>query len=426
MNPLLRVAFLIGILLIALTLSFLGTRNGLAEHWAESSQPQGWLRAARLEPGNADYWFRLGQYQQLDFEPGDIPLAIFYYRRAVQVDPHSADNWVALASAYEEADDRAEARQAFEAAKAAYPTSSQVAWRYGNFLLRQNRLPEAFREIRSSIAADPKLAGPAISRCLRASGDMQGTLDQILPAQVVVYLEALSFLVAEQEMDAAVAIWERLVKLRPPLEMRSALSLLERLIEQNRVDQAKRVWQQALVLSGWSNSGSPAALVWDGGFEGDFVNGGFGWRRLPIAGASLDFDTTVAHSGARSLRVMFDGSANLDFAHLAQYVPVEPQTHYHFSAFLRTEKVSTNSGVCFVLFDPHHPAELSGSTSCLVDTHSWIREDLDFTTGPQTRLIEIVLRRYPSQKLDNKIRGTVWVDDVSVAAVSQAEVRSSP
>jgi len=426
-NPTWRWVFLISMVLAATTLALLGAKNALAEHWAQSAQPEDWLRAARWEPGNADHWYRLGRYRQVDFEHADLPLAVSYYRRALAIDPRSAPYWMDLASAYEMQGDFAQARQAFEGAKTAYPISSEVAWRYGNFLLRQDHLPEAFTEIRRSVAADPKLAGPAISRCLRASGDMQRILDQILPAQVDVYAEALSFLVVEREMDAAVGIWEGLVKLRPSFEMRRALPLLDRLIEQDRIEQAKHVWQQALALSGWSSSGTPgASLVWDGGFERDFVNGGFGWRQLPIPGAPLEFDTAIAHSGARSLRVTFDGSTNIDFAHLRQFVPVEPQTHYRLAAYLRTHEISTNSGLRFWVVDPRRERDLSAFTPNMVDSHPWTLQQMEFTTGPETRMVEIVLRRLPSQKFDNKIRGTVWVDDVSLIAVTQTGEQRSP
>ena len=426
-SPAGRWLFLISILLVAATLALLGARNGLAEHWAQSEQPEDWLRAAELEPGNADYWYRLGRYRQLDFEHADLPLAIFYYRRAVAIDPRSANNWMALADAYEMAGDVTPARQAFKSAKAAYPISSEVAWRYGNFLLRQNQLPEAFAEIRRAVATDSKLAGLALSRCLRATGDVQRVLIQVLPAQVDVYYEALGFLVNERDLDPALAVWGRLVKLRPPFEMHRALRLLDALIDAGRIDEAARVWRQALELAGWSTGASPGgSLVWDGGFERDALNGGFGWWQSPIAGASFEFDANVAHSGSRSLRITFDGSANLDFAHLRQLVPVKPGSRYHFSAYLRTDLISTNSGIYFWIYDPRHQGSLDVATSNLVGSHPWTLQELEFTTGPETRAVLIVLRRKPSEKFDNLIRGTVWVDDVSMVAIAPPGAQPSP
>jgi hypothetical protein len=47
-------------------------------------------------------------------------------------------------------------------------------------------------------------------------------------------------------------------------------------------------------------------------------------------------------------------------------------------------------------------------------TLPWTLEQIDFTTGPNTHLILIRLVRKPSGRLDNKLRGTVWIDDVTI------------
>ena len=102
------------------------------------------MRAARWEPANAENWYRLGRYRQLDFENSDLPQAISYYRRATAVDPEPARYWLDLAEAYETVGSTAQAEDAFRKAQQVYPISADVAWRLGNFLLRQGREEEAF------------------------------------------------------------------------------------------------------------------------------------------------------------------------------------------------------------------------------------------------------------------------------------------
>src|SRR2546427_7895365 len=63
-----RWLFLFAILLASATLAFLGGKNALADFYGESSRADDWSRAARLEPGNADAWYRLARYRELDFE----------------------------------------------------------------------------------------------------------------------------------------------------------------------------------------------------------------------------------------------------------------------------------------------------------------------------------------------------------------------
>ena len=425
-SPTRRWLFLVATLLVALPLALLSTKTWLVESWARSSRPEDWLRAAQWEPRNADYWYRLGRYHQLDFEHMDLALAISYYRRALTINPRSADSWMDLAGAYEMAGDPAQAHAAFEKAKSVYPFSAEVAWRYGNFLLRLEQFPEAFAEIRRALTTDPKHAPLAISRCWYSTRDIGRILDEALPAATQVYLPALDFLVTEQQQDAALAVWNRLLALQPSFRLPTAFLFIDLLIQRDRVDDAKRVWQQALAVAGWTQpelvSGS---LVWDGGFEGEIANGGFGWRQQEVAGAAFGFDTETRHAGARSFRVTFDGTANLDFLNLWQLVPVEPNRRYRFAAYVHTEEITTDSGVRLRIMDPRHQLDLNILTPNLVSTQPWALEEVDFTTGPQTRLIEIALRRLPSQKFDNKIRGTVWVDEVSVIPIPQEAARRS-
>ena len=422
-----RWLFLFAILLASATLAFLGGKNALADFYGESSRADDWSRAARLEPGNADAWYRLARYRELDFEHADLPLAISLYRRALDVDPRSAFYWTDLANAYETAGDPANAREAFLMAKSVHPVSAQVAWRYGNFLLRQEQLAEAFAEIRRAVTTDPKLAALAISRCWRSSRDTERVLGQAMPATIHAYQASLDFFVADHEPDAALLVWKRMLALRSSFPLRHAFPFLDELIQRGRVEEARVVWGQALGIAGLPGQGysSQPSLVWDGGFESELTSGGFGWRYQDLPGATVEFDTETRHSGARSLRVTFDGSANLDFRHLMQLVPVEPNTRYRFTAFLRTKELSTNSGIHFMVY-PRNPQSVALFTPNLVGTQPWTLAETEFITSPETHLVEVVLRRIPSQKLDNKIQGTVWVDDVSLRAVAPQAERPSP
>ena len=64
---------------------YAGGKHALASHYALSSDPDNWERAARIEPDNPETWYRLGRYRQLDFDHADVPLSITYYRRAIKL-----------------------------------------------------------------------------------------------------------------------------------------------------------------------------------------------------------------------------------------------------------------------------------------------------------------------------------------------------
>ena len=417
--------FLVAILVAGL-ISFLAGKAALADHRSHSQTPADWLRAAELEPGNGDYWERLGMFREYDFDHSDPYLAIQYYRKALENNPWSDLYWMNLASAYEIVGDTAHAREAYKRAQAVYPISAEVAWNNGNFFLRQSQFDQGFAEIRRAMATDPTLIPLAISRCWRSTRDVDRLLSELLPAEVDSYFQTLDFLVKSQESDAAQVVWKSLLALRKPFPLSRSFPYLGYLIQEDQADEAKNVWAQAIAASGWPYAAPPDNfVVWNGGFEYEIANGGFDWVEDQITGALMGVDTTNPHSGKRSLRVDFTGSSNLDFHHVSQVVAVKPLTHYHFRAYMRTEEISTESGPCFVIYDPHHLNELLVRTADLTGTQPWTPLEVDVTTGPQTHVLLIQLRRLQSRLFDNKLSGTVWVDDVSLIPSLEAPVQTS-
>jgi hypothetical protein len=75
----------------------------------------------------------------------------------------------------------------------------------------------------------------------------------------------------------------------------------------------------------------------------------------------------------------------------------------------------------FEIFDPKDMKNLDILTPNETGTQPWTREETDFTPGPKTHLIRIRLTRAPSGRLDNKLSGTVWVDDVDLVPVESKQ-----
>lgn len=414
-RPGVRWAFLGGVLAVASALAVSAGKIALANYHVARGTPDALARAARLEPSNARIWYLLGRYWQYNFEQPDLALAVSYYQRALTLEPQSANTWMDLADAREELGDTGQAREAFERAQKAYPISADVAWRYANFLYRQKNTREAFLQVRRALQANSSLAGAAVSFCWRANPDINKILDEALPQSVPVYLEAIRFLSWEHAGGSALEVWKRLEALHSKVELKPVFPLLDELVAENLATEARRVWEQAVQMAGVSQPAPPdSSLVWDGGFEGDFSEGGFGWRWSPHPGTRYAFDSEVKRSGERSLRITFDGTQNLNFGDLVQYVPVEPGTTYQFLAYAKTDDITTNHGIGFAVFDPRDPGGTGRLTPELTGTHPWTHLELSFPAGPQTHFVMLVLRRTPSEKIDNKLQGTVWVDDVSL------------
>lgn len=118
-------------------------------------------------------------------------------------------------------------------------------------------------------------------------------------------------------------------------------------------------------------------------------------------------------SAARSLRIQFDGTQNVSDVGVRQSVFVKPGW-YRFEAYVRTNEVSTDEGVAFNIVDPEAPKRLNFTTGPMLGTNDWKLVEHSFQVVPGTGLLQLSLVRKPSLRFDNLIRGTVWVDGVSI------------
>ena len=202
----------------------------------------------------------------------------------------------------------------------------------------------------------PKLTVSAISVCWRSTRDIDQILKAVLPDGPDENWGAIQFFVQAREPLPAMAVWKRIAAHHDSFPAADAFPLLDMLIATGHVDEARVVWNQALQAAGVPReSDAGGSLVWNGGFENEPLDGGFDWRFFPIEGAEMRWDEEDLHSGRRSLRVDFDGKTNVDFENVWQYVPVSPSTSYRFSAFFRTEDLTTDSGIHFDIRDVSRP-----------------------------------------------------------------------
>jgi tetratricopeptide (TPR) repeat protein len=402
-------------LAIASLIIFQASELWLASHRLDSTQIGQVERGVTLVPGDGAAWDQLGRMRQWDFMNSDLPGAIEDFWRAVDYDPRSAHFWMDLAAAYEESGDDARAREAYLRAKAVYPASAEVAFHFGNFLLREQHYPEAYAELRRAVATDPTLLPLAISRTWRSSEDVDELLNNVLPSNQEAYLEALDFFASIHEADPGLAVWQRLVALGKGLPIARINSFFEEMIREDRGDDARRVWREALIAAGLP-VGEPANgnLMFDGNFAREFLSEGLDWRWIGLDDAEMEFDPEPGPNGSRAVRVDFNGGTNLALDEPKQYVPVEPGRIYHFHAYMRTEGVTTESGMRFSLTDPNHPGGVNLQTADFTGSRAWTAVESDFTTGPDTHFLLVQLFRSPSRLFENKLEGTVWIADVSV------------
>jgi len=416
-----RQILLIVALAISAVLIFQAGEVWLANHRLDSEEIATMERGARLMPGDGSAWDRLGRLRQWDFVNPDLPGAVADYWKAVGDDPRSAHYWMDLAGAYEAMGDDAPALDAYRRAKAAYPASAEVDFYFGNFLLRDENYPQAYAELQHAVRTDPTLLPLAISRTWRSSEDIDELLNNVLPANTEAYLETLDFFASIHQAGPGLAVWKRLVELGKPIPLSRAFAFFDELIREDRAGEARDAWRGAVAVAGLPRDESSSQnLIWNGKFAREFLNGGLDWRWEPQADADMSVDSEPGPNGSRAIRIDFGGGTNLSVVAPEQYVPVEPAHRYHFQAFLRTEGITTESGMRFRITDPNHNGALNVQTDNLTGSHPWTVAQTDFDTPSDTHFLLVQLFRAQSRLFENKLEGTVRIADVSVSPLSES------
>lgn len=396
-------------IVLAATYLTLAGREFLGAWFGERVDLTSLNRAARLDPANADYRNHLGRYHELVAR--DPAAAIAHYRSAVQMNPHSARYWFDLASAYQVLGDTASQTSALEHAIDADPTTPDVAWEAANLYLVQGESEKALREFHVVLGNDASLAGAAIQYCWRLKPDVDTLLRDVVPPRADAYIAFLALLIGKQETAGTAKVWNALMNAHQPFEMRNAFEYFRYLILHKDVDQALQVWQDTTsrfrLLSYLPSSSN---LIVNGNFRLDVLNGGFDWQYQKQSGVTLTLDPSDFHSGRRSLMITFDGPGIND-AGLFQFISVQPDTTYEFSAYYKTGEMEGAGGPHFTIQDAYSQAVYYDSDE-LKEAGFWKSADGEFTTSAECKLVILHIRRLPE---GSPIRGKLWVDDFHLA-----------
>ena len=399
-------------------LCFYSIRAAVARYGAEGTTQRRLELATRLEPGNPTYWYVLARFHQYDLENPNSELAEQLYRRAITLDPEYADAWMELGTAYELEGRTDEARRAFQEAKESYPTSADVSWRYGNFLLRQGDQGLAYSELKRAIAADPNRAAAAFSRAYRSNPDIQQILGELLPARQDVYLPVIKAAADAKQLAVAQTVWNALMELHPKLTFLDVNSLAAPLKQDREYLAARRIWDEGVATMTLPSLLQPQlSVVWDPSFESGINGYVYSWGFRPIEqGVRIEFDNTEHTSGGgqQSLRLSFDGKHNPDLESVCTDVNVQPSTNYYFSGWIKTKDLTTENGVQFRIIALGEGRVSATDTRNVHGTNPWTEVELNWTSPSDTHHVQICIRREPSDNPDVRISGTAWVDDVNL------------
>jgi hypothetical protein len=186
----------------------------------------------------------------------------------------------------------------------------------------------------------------------------------------------------------------------------SAASYIGYLVEQELLDEA--VATLAGQLGDRAGEFPDGNRAFNGRFDLELNSGGaLGWQVRPVSGARVE---RVQANGNWTLRVEFDGTRNVVFRHVAQRLCLPPG-RWRFRARIRTDRITTDEGI-YVRINGDRPDLVWRSRKLNGTTSGWLDFELTNQSPNASLPVTLTLARDESLRIDNRLSGTVWLDDV--------------
>src|SRR6266566_7289206 len=256
--------------------------------------------ALSLTPSDAEAHYTRGSVANYQDQPA---AALSSFEQAVSLRPRDYYLWLELGLTRDRLGDRAGSLSCFNESVRLAPYYAQPLWQRGNLLFRMGRYNEAFADLRQAVQSNPDYLPNFIDLAWNASGKNSGLTEQVVQAQGNKADLAMAVFFADHgKADEALAHFRSIQNISNENRRR----LLQALLHAGTPRQAFDVWSSA-----FADARPTPGTIYDGGFEGplNLDDVGFGWhvaRGEP--GVSFSLDGGQPQSGARSLRIDFNGN----------------------------------------------------------------------------------------------------------------------
>jgi hypothetical protein len=141
-------------------------------------------------------------------------------------------------------------------------------------------------------------------------------------------------------------------------------------------------------------------------FDSDFRDSPFDWRLEPFP--------SVKSARNDGLEFTFSGTENVNFASMAQF-PAVSAGAYRFSAIVESQDLTTKQCPRFLIYNPDPPyGRVYAATPAICGTTPRHSVEVAFTVPPGINSVVVRVERQPSDRIDNKISGTLKIHEVSL------------
>ena len=366
--------------------------------------------AVRWAPDDPLTHWRLASFEEKNFTAENLAAAVSEYQAAVKASPYDYRYWMELGRALEASGDREGSEKAARRSVELAPNYSHPLWQYGNVLLREGRIDEAFVQLSKAADADEAMRTPVFGLATQVFGNDIDQIVKVLPAPAVRMQLAIN-LVNANNFDQA----SRVLRTVSPEDRKAHGELADRIIT-SLIDNHQFHAAFSLLRELETDQSQIPALeqFWNGGFEQNVSQQDkkpFHWLINSRPQAQISIDQRGQNSNG-SLRITFAVPNKLEKIPVSQTIIVEPDTQYRIQFYQRTDKLVSAATPIVSISDAATNEVLASSQPIASGTNDWQLVTLNFRTRPKNEGIVIGITRGSCEGQPIcPIFGTVWYDN---------------
>ena len=278
---------------------------------------------------------------------------------------------------------------------------------------------KALESLRRFVTTNPLEISRVAVIAVRLESDAELLFDKLVPIMAVPDKDFFStrlllYALAQNNMELAATSWSRLSD--EALDPNIVNEYILKLIKNKQQEDAIRAWRR------FDDSEASFERVFNGGFEKAFAQTGLGWVETGnVKGVDVSRDQAIAIEGNASLKITFDGTENVNFTHVRQYIPVEPGARYELRGQWRGSKVTTRSNLYIKVNSVGVKDNVSARSGAKRSNWNWEPFYFQFTVPDGALFIVARIRRDKTDALDKRISGKIWLDDLKLMVIGRPD-----
>lgn len=338
-------------------------------------------------------------------------------RRALILDSASAYRWANLGDGLFNAGNLPSARYSFVRAVAAGPGNPAILMRAVNFSFSAGDLRQMM-QYGAAILSNSQLTDyytPVFLTYGRAGVPIEEILARGIPAQRVAAQAFLRFLMEGSQVGDAAAAWNWIAE-RGFYDDRLTADYIAFLLRNQQAARAAGTWVR---LNPDMRDYRRTNWIYDGSFEEAPRSSPLDWHVEASPGVEATRTNEAAHDGHWALKLVFDGTTNIDYHGAGQQV-VLTKGRWHFEGFIKTDGITTDQGVGLRIYGTTEPENIDTKSQRLTGTQNWTKVEETLDIRQETAVLRVEVIREASRKFDNKIAGKAWIDSIRIEPAAGA------